>query len=118
MGFRSQSVRGRATRGNDVAEKLHTHVDETCGTRGSSCAARNASPQHSSVKVLPEGFSFEIDLSKMSLTEMQGWAENEQKCCSQLKIDTQIIKTGKRAKVRVVCNEGLKTELMQILAGG
>ncbi len=75
----------------------------------------------SSMKVLPEGFSFQIDLSKMSLTDMQGWAENEQKCCSQLKIENQIIETGKRAKVRVVCDEGLKTELMKIFglkAGG
>ncbi len=68
----------------------------------------------SDVTVLPEGFSFEVDLSKMPLNDLQGWTENEQKCCAQLKIDSQIVETGKRASVRVVCDEGLKTELMQI----
>lgn len=68
----------------------------------------------SSVKVLPGGFGFEIDIRKMSLTDLHGWAENEQKCCSDLQIDSQIIESGKRAKVHVVCDEELKTELMQI----
>lgn len=60
----------------------------------------------SNVKVSAEGFRFEVDLGKIPIRDLQGWAEYEQKCCSQLKIDSQIVETGKRATVRVSATKG------------
>jgi hypothetical protein len=67
----------------------------------------------SQVGVSPEGFSFVVSLSTMPVRDLQGWAENEQKCCSYLKIESQILDEGKRAKVRVVCPAGSKNEVMR-----
>lgn len=65
------------------------------------------------VKVSPEGFSFEVDLGMMPVRDLQRWAENEQKCCSYLKIDSRIAQERKLAMVRVVCPADSKTEVMR-----
>jgi hypothetical protein len=67
----------------------------------------------SAVKMSPDGFTFEVDLAVMSLRDLQGWAENEQKCCSYLKIESRTVEAGKRAKVRVVCPADMRDEVMQ-----
>lgn len=68
----------------------------------------------SDVRVSPAGFTFAVDLSKMPVSDLQGWAENEQKCCAEFKIETKTAE-AKRATVRVLCDAESKTEMMQIL---
>lgn len=65
------------------------------------------------VKMSADGFTFEVDLAVMSLRDLQGWAETEQKCCSYLKIESRAAEARKRAKVRVVCPADLRDDVMQ-----
>jgi hypothetical protein len=67
----------------------------------------------SAIATTREGFTFNVNLQTMPLSDLQTWAQAEQKCCSFLKIDSQVIEGGKRATVRVVCPEDSKKEVMQ-----
>ncbi len=93
--LRAATLQAHRERIGRVAQHLREQLDEPIDSAAVTKLARSTSV-------------------KCRLTILQGWAENEQKCCAQLKIDSQIVETGKRALVRVVCDEGLKTELMQI----
>lgn len=67
----------------------------------------------SAVKMSADGFTFAVDLGVMSPADLQGWAANEQKCCSYLKIESRIVEEDKRATVHVVCPADLRNETMQ-----
>ncbi|MDQ3621507.1 MAG: hypothetical protein M3463_03335 [Verrucomicrobiota bacterium] len=67
----------------------------------------------SAVAISGEGFSFKVDLQTMPLNDLQTWAQAEQKCCSFLKIDSQVVEAGKLAAVRVVCPVDSKKEVME-----
>lgn len=67
----------------------------------------------SAVERSTDGFTFEVDLAVMSLADLQAWAENEQKCCSFLKIESRVVEAAKRVKVRVVCSADLRDEVME-----
>ena len=67
----------------------------------------------SEVKISADGFAFQVDLSVMSPADLQGWASNEQQCCSFLQIKSRVVEEGKRADVHVVCPADLKPEIAQ-----
>ena len=66
----------------------------------------------SPARMSPDGFSFEVNLTAMPLRDLERWAENEQKCCSFLKIENQIAEDKKRVRVRVICPANLRSEVM------
>lgn len=65
------------------------------------------------VTVTPDGFNFKVDLQTMPFRELQTWAQAEQRCCSFLKIDSQIVDAEKLAVVHVICSADEKKEVMQ-----
>ncbi len=67
----------------------------------------------SAVKVSEGGFSFEVDLTVMSWSDLQAWAANEQKCCSHVKIECRMVKPPTRATVRVACSPEEADELIR-----
>ncbi len=62
------------------------------------------------LKMLPAGFSFTVDLAVMSSVDLEGWAANEEKCCSYLKIERQTGADQKHAVVHVLCPADLRNE--------
>jgi hypothetical protein len=67
----------------------------------------------SAVAASREGFTFKVDLHTMPLSDLQTWAQAEQKCCSFLRIDSQVLEAGKVAGVRVVCPKDSMKEVME-----
>ena len=67
----------------------------------------------SAAQMASDGFTFEVALTSMPLADFQSWAENEQKCCSYLKIESRVAGDQKRANVHVICPKDLRNETMQ-----
>ena len=61
----------------------------------------------------PEGFTFKVNLQTMPLKELQTWAQAEQKCCSFLKIDNQVLEADELVLVRVACPVDEKKEVLE-----
>ncbi|MBA3883804.1 MAG: hypothetical protein H0X73_14135 [Chthoniobacterales bacterium] len=86
----------------DSAERA-THMDRLALLRRSG----------SGMKVSEGGFSFDVDLTVMSWSDLQAWAANEEKCCSHVKIECRIVGPGTRASVRVACSPEEADELIR-----
>lgn len=80
-----------------------THMDRLAMLRRSGSA----------IKVSEGGFSFDVDLTVMSWSDLQAWAANEQKCCSHVKIECQLLKHATRARVRIACSREEADELIR-----
>lgn len=59
------------------------------------------------------GFDFTVDLRQMSSQDLQLWMENEQKCCSFLRMTSKIDSTAQQAHVSVVCPAEFRSDVIQ-----
>ena len=64
-------------------------------------------------KQTADGFIFAVDLHQMSLSDLRLWMENEQKCCSFLRMTSRILEKDILAEVIVVCPAELRSAVMQ-----
>jgi hypothetical protein len=64
-------------------------------------------------KVTADGFVFAVDLRRMPKEDPQLWMENEQKCCSFLRMTHQVIEKDVLAEVAVVCPAEMRAAVMQ-----
>lgn len=65
-----------------------------------------------------QGFTFEVDLQKMSAPDHNAWARAEQGCCSFLRIRVQIVPKDSKALVKIGCPAKMRTEVMQAFGLG
>lgn len=61
----------------------------------------------------PEGFVFAVDLHILSAEDLRAWMENEQKCCSFLRMTNRVYENESMAEVTVVCPPEMRSEVMQ-----
>ena len=64
-------------------------------------------------KETADGFVFAVDLRQMSLKDLQMWMENEQKCCSFLRMTNRLLEKDALAEVAVACPAEMRAEVMQ-----
>ena len=64
-------------------------------------------------KQTADGFIFAVDLHRMSLSDLQLWMENEQKCCSFLRMTNRLLEKDVLAEVVVVCPAEMRSAVMQ-----
>jgi len=60
-----------------------------------------------------DGFEFTVDLRLMPMHDLQTWIENEQKCCSFLKMSNRILERNALAEVTVACPPEMRVEVMR-----
>jgi hypothetical protein len=60
-----------------------------------------------------DGFEFTVDLRQMSAKDLQLWMENEQKCCSFLRIKTRSDEVQQRTHVTVECPKDLFSQVIE-----
>lgn len=60
-----------------------------------------------------DGFVFAVDLRQMSLEDLQLWMENEQKCCSFLRMTNRLLEKDALAEVAVACPAEMRAGVMQ-----
>ena len=65
------------------------------------------------VRETSDGFIFNVNLQKMSFEDLKLWMENEQKCCSFLWINCEVLKQNSLAQVTVVCPLDSRSEVMR-----
>ena len=65
------------------------------------------------VRETTDGFVFNINLQKMSFDNLKLWMDNEQKCCSFIRINCEVLKQNSLAQVTVVCPLDSRVEVMQ-----
>lgn len=64
-------------------------------------------------KEINEGFVFTVDLHQMSFGDLELWVENEQKCCSFLRMTSHILEKDVLAEVTVVCPAESRAQVMR-----
>ena len=60
-----------------------------------------------------DGFEFTVDLRRMSAKDLDGWMENEQKCCSFLQMSRHIDEAQPRARVTVKCSPTMRSQVRE-----
>ena len=60
-----------------------------------------------------DGFVFTVDLHLLSEQDLQIWMENEQKCCSFLRMTSRILESNAVAEVAVTCPSEMRVEVMR-----
>jgi hypothetical protein len=63
-------------------------------------------------RIVPEGFVFQVDLREMPYEDLQLWMSDEQRCCSFLRMESNI-RSDSLAEVTVVSPPELRSEVMQ-----
>jgi hypothetical protein len=63
-------------------------------------------------RIVPEGFVFQVDLREMPYEDLQVWMSDEQRCCSFLRMESNI-RSDSLAEVTVVSPPELRSEVMQ-----
>ena len=64
------------------------------------------------VRKTTDGFIFNVHLQKMSFEDLKLWMDNEEKCCSFLRIKSEVLKPDSLAQVTVVCPLDSRDEVM------
>lgn len=59
------------------------------------------------------GFDFIVDLRQMSSQDLQLWMENEQKCCSFLRMTSTVDPASHQTRVSVVCPAEFQSEVIE-----
>jgi len=68
-----------------------------------------------------DGFVFAVDLHVLPAQDLQVWMENEQRCCSFLRMTSRVHESDAIAEVTVVCPSEMRPEVMRtfgLSAGG
>ena len=68
-----------------------------------------------------DGFVFAVDLQILPAGDLQVWMENEQKCCSFLRMTSHVYESDAIAEVTVACPSEMRPEVMRTFglnAGG
>lgn len=60
-----------------------------------------------------DGFEFTVDLRVMSAQELGLWMENEQRCCSFLKMSRRLDETKALAQISVECPRELRAQVIE-----
>ncbi|MBI1178335.1 hypothetical protein GC207_12940 [bacterium] len=61
----------------------------------------------------PKGFVFTVDLRRMSVEDLHLWMENEQKCCSFLRMTSRAFQKEGVAEVTVTCPVVMRAAVMR-----
>ena len=64
-------------------------------------------------KETADGFVFAVDLRQMPLEDLQLWMENEQKCCSFLRMTNRLLEKDVLSEVAVACPAEMRSVVMQ-----
>jgi hypothetical protein len=59
------------------------------------------------------GFVFAVDLHILSAQDLRVWMENEQKCCSFLRMTSRVYESEAMAEVTVACPSEMRPEVMR-----
>ena len=54
------------------------------------------------------GYTFNLDPSKISITEVANWVASESKCCPFFKFQIELASEGKHLSLRLTGNDGVK----------
>lgn len=60
-----------------------------------------------------DGFVFVVDLHILSAQDLRVWMENEQKCCSFLRMTSRVDESDVVAEVTVACPSEMRLEVMR-----
>jgi hypothetical protein len=60
-----------------------------------------------------DGFVFSVDLKKMPNAELEGWMQNEQRCCSFLRMSKTADTNLSRAEIAVTCPAEMRDAVIQ-----
>lgn len=60
-----------------------------------------------------DGFVFSVNLTKMPNAELESWMQNEQRCCSFLRMTRTANATQARAEVAVTCPAEMRDAVIQ-----
>ena len=60
-----------------------------------------------------DGFTFSVDLCVLPAYDLAAWMENEQKCCSFLRMTSHVNESKTLAEVQVNCPTDLRHEVMR-----
>lgn len=60
-----------------------------------------------------DGFAFAVDLHILSARDLRIWMENEQKCCSFLRMTSRVHEGDAIAEVTVACPSEMRLEVMR-----